>query len=109
MTPTFEPVNKQKSRFQRDLEERDFEDELDLDETEENNDFRSRLEDEQDSAIDREEEDGGDFDTLRENFDSLDSEGEGSTLKGDGSTLRDAFQPSEEDQAAFFGSNFGGN
>lgn len=109
VTPTFEPVNKQKSRFQRDLEERDFEDELDLDETEEDNDFRSRLEDEQDSAIDHEEEDGGDFDTLRENFDSLDSEGEGSTLKGDGSTLRDAFQPSEEDQAAFFGSNFGGN
>lgn len=102
VSPSFEPVNQQKSQFQRDLEERDFEDELDLDETAgDDDDFSSRLRDEQDSAIDREQEDNsGAFESLKERFDSLDSEG---------SSLKDGLQPSEEDQAAFFGSNFGGN
>jgi len=109
VTPSFEPVVERKSQFQQDLEERDFEDELDLEENEsfeseeDDNDFRSRLEDEQDSAIDQELEDdnGGAFETLKENFEKLESEG--SSIK---SALNSAFQPSEEDQAAFFS---GGN
>ncbi len=102
VTPSFEPVNKSESQFGRDLEERDFEDELDLDEAAEDSDFRSRVRDEQDSAINRDQsdDDSGAFDSLRENFENLDSEG---------SSIRDNLQPSEEDQAAFFGSNFGGN
>lgn len=104
VSPSFEPVKKQKSRFQRDLEERDFEDELNLDEDDnaEDDDFRSRLGDEQDSAVNREQEEdeSGAFESLKERFDSLDSEGD---------SIKDALQPSEEDQAAFFGSNFGGN
>jgi len=100
VTPSFEPVDQQDSEFQRDLEERDFEDELDLDEddsSEDEDDFSSRLRDEQNSAVNREqeEEDSGAFDRLKENFENLDSD-------------KDNVQPSEEDQAAFF-SNYGGN
>ena len=102
MTPSFEPVPERKSRFQQDLEERDFEDELDLDEeeaaAEEDNSFGSRLRDDQESAINREQEEeegSGGFDSLRENFENLDKEG---------SSLKDSL-PSEKDQAAFFGGN----
>ena len=111
VTPSFEPVTEQKSRFERDLEERDFEDELDLQEedvsAEDSDDYRSRLGDEQDSAIDREteEEDSGAFESLKENYENLRDDLEDL----DGSSNKSAFLPSEEDQARFFGSNFGGN
>jgi hypothetical protein len=109
VSPTFEPVTRQKSRFQEDLEERNFEDELDLDGDEEiaepaqgNDGYGSRLGDEQGSAInhEQEEEGSGAFESLRENFENIDAEG--ASNKG-------ALQPSEEDQAASFFSNFGGN
>ncbi len=102
VTPSFEPVNKQESQLGRDLEERNFEDELDLGGAEDDEAFRERLRNEQDSVIDRdqEESESGAFESLRENFENLDSEDV---------SFRDALTPSEEDQAAFFGSNFGGN
>jgi len=112
VTPTFEPTE-QRSRFEKDLEERDFEEELELQEDdvsdEDDNDFRSRLGDEQDSAIDREqeEEDGGAFESLKENYENLREDLE--DLDSEGSSNKSVFLPSEEDQARFFGSNFGGN
>lgn len=100
VTPSFEPVPERKSTLRRDLEERDFEDELDLDEdTQEENEFRTRLQDDQESPINREQEDAesdGGFDSLKENFDGLNSESDSSI---------GALQPSDEDQAAFFGGN----
>ncbi len=105
MTPSFEPVPERKPQFRRDLEERDFEDELDLednatDEGDTNEDgFGSRLRDDQESAINREledEEGDGGFDALRDNIENLDSEG--------GSGSRDS-QPTNDDQASFFGDN----
>ena len=113
VTPSFEPVVERKSQFEKDLEERDFEDELDLEEEDvsvvDDDDFRSRLGDEQDSAIDREteEEDSGAFESLKENYENLRDDLE--DLDSGGSSNKSAFLPSEEDQARFFGSNFGGN
>jgi len=110
VTPSFEPVTKRKSRFEKDLEERDFEDELDLEDgSADDNDFGSRLGDEQDSAIDREQEEEGSgaFESLKENYESLKESLD--DLDSDTSSIKSAFLPSEEDQAAFFGSNFGGN
>ena len=114
VTPSFEPVNEQKSRFEKDLEERDFEDELDLDEddsVDDSDDFRSRLGDDQDSAIDREQEEeegSGAFETLKENYESLKDDLE-KLDSSEGSSVKRVFLPSEEDQAAFFDSNFGRN
>ena len=113
VTPSFEPVTERKSRFPKDLEERDFEDELDLEDqtetAEDIDDFSSGFGDEQDSVINREEEeeDSGAFESLKENYESLKDDLE--DLDSGGSSIKSAFQPSEEDQAAFFGSNFGGN
>ena len=53
VTPSFEPVNKRKAQFQKDLEERDFEDELELEEQDESDeqdlDLSARFDDEQGS------------------------------------------------------------
>ena len=95
LTPTFEPVPKRKSPFDKEVESRDLDDELERDAEDSRleaesraNDFRSRLRDAQDSPLNDESDDssdGGVFDSLREDLED------------------DIAEPSELDQALFFG------
>ena len=98
LTPTFEPAPIRKSPFDKDVEDRDLDEQLEMKAEEarleaeeaesEANDFRNRLRDAQDSPLNDEIDDSSDdgmFDSLRE------------TLEGNQS------EPSELDQALFFG------
>ena len=113
MTPTFAPASKPKGRDKRDLEERNFEDELDLGDTGIGaDDFEPAAVDREESGDDSqwEDEDQGDFENLRDSYESLREDLEDlEDLDINGSTTKSVYQPSEEDQAVFFGTSYGGN